>query len=204
MAAAQDDIFIPIHIANYQGEVVGDILWELSCKAFVAGQCLMIVGGYIVKGTMESCRKRAGAVRRADGAFERIGPQYIGFVHRPFALPPPLPQSLQPLPVPTGDLGQAASSICLAIQSTPSPTGNLFPELEAQAAVDASEFPVQEKIQLFDGALQPQQQLVLPQQQQFDEDTAAQKRASIQDGKRPLPLIFCTTTRQQHYTSIIG
>ena len=63
-AAVPHAVFIPTHIANYQGEVVGDILWELSCKAFIAGQCLMTVGGFIVKGTIESCKKPARAVRR--------------------------------------------------------------------------------------------------------------------------------------------
>ena len=189
MAAASEEIFIPTHVVNYQGELVGEILWELSCKALIDGQCPMIVGGYIVKGTIESCKNRARAVRRDDGAFERVAPQPIGFVHRPAALPPP--QLSQPPTVPTGDLGTVASSICLAIQGTPSPASNvehcLLPGLEAQAAVDASELPVQEEIQLFHGVLQSQQPLVLLQQQQFDEDTAAQKLASIHDGKRPLP-----------------
>ena len=45
---AAQDAFVPIHIAEYQGEVIGTPLLELGCKALVVGQCLMIVGGYIV------------------------------------------------------------------------------------------------------------------------------------------------------------
>ena len=59
-----------------------------------------------------------------------------------------------------------------------------MPALEAQAVVDNSELPHQEKIQLFEGAGLQQQQLA---QQQFEQDTHAQTMASIHIGKRPLP-----------------
>ena len=168
MAAAA--AFVPTHIAEYQGipatEVIGDMLLEWGCKALLAGECLMTVGGYVVKGIKLACQKRARAARLEDGAFMRIEPSWIKLTRElqqqaPLALPPPAAQ-LALLP-PADDLASAASSICLglATQGTPSPVRptNLQPTMEAQA-VDNPELPHQEKIQLFEGAgLIIQQQL---------------------------------------------
>ena len=92
---AAQDAFVPTQIANYEGEVVGDVLLEFSCKALLVGQCLMTVGGYVVRGWELSCGKRARAIRREDGAFERIEPSWLKFVRE--LLPQPLqPQAQQP------------------------------------------------------------------------------------------------------------
>ena len=185
-AGMASEAFVPTYIADCQGipagEVIGDVLLEWGCKALLAGECLMTVGGYVVKGVKLSCQKRARAARREDGAFERVEPGWIKLI-RELQQQPPLA-----LPPPADDLASAASSICLglAIQGTPSPArpNNLLPAME-QVIVDVSELPHQEKIQLFEGAgLLQQQQLA---QQQFEQDTHAQTVASIHIGKRPLP-----------------
>ena len=103
-----DEAFVPAQIADYQGEVIGDVLLEFSCKALLAAECFMIVGGYIVKGIRLSCGKRARAVRRADGLFERIEPSWLMMPKRP-KLPLQPPQ--QPLQRPWDDTSAAASDI---------------------------------------------------------------------------------------------
>ena len=140
---AGENVFIPIHIPDYQGEIVGDVLMDFSCKALLYGQCLMTVGGYVVRGLVLGCGQRAKAYRRPDGAFERVNPGSCCVALVPATQPLPQPQP----PLPTDDLIAAASSICLKIQEdTPSPTPNLMPELEQQAAIEASELPLQDKI----------------------------------------------------------
>ena len=146
---AGEDVFIPTHMPDYRGEVVGDVLMDFSCKSLLYGQCLMTVGRYVVRGLVFSCGKRAKAIRRQDGAFERVNPGSC-FVALEPAAPPTLPQPQ----LPTDDLAAAASSICLKIQeNTPRPASSteatcLMPELEQQTAIEASELPLQEKIQL--------------------------------------------------------
>ena len=79
----------------------------------------------------------------------------------------------------------------MVTQGTPSPEGNLLPKLDAQAevenSVEASELPFQERRELFEFNVQPQQQQQQPTQQQlqFDQDTAIRILASIKMGKRP-------------------
>ena len=127
------EAFVPTHIADYQGipatEVIGDVLLEWGCKALLAGECLMTVGGYVVKGIKLSCQKRARAARLEDGSFERIEPSWLTFIRELR----PQPQ----LPAPIDDLASAASSICLglAIQGTPSLArpNDLLPVMDAQA-----------------------------------------------------------------------
>ena len=193
---AANEVFIPTLIPEYQGEmvgfIIGDILLGFSCKALLYGECLMTLGGYVVRGMVLGCGKRAKAVRRSDGTFERVNLQHCLLAledRRALALEdaaPPQPQPQQ-LPPPTDDMAAAASSIYLKIQKdTPSPASSkeakcLMPELEQQAAIEASELPLQDKIKLHENAIQ---QLV---QQQFDQDTATQTVASINAGKRPLP-----------------
>ena len=87
---AANEAFIPTHIADYEGEVVGPVLMEFSCQALLVGQCLMTVGGYIVRGWKLGCGKRARAIRREDGAFERPQPGLIKLIREL------LPQQLQP------------------------------------------------------------------------------------------------------------
>lgn len=193
---ADEHTFIPTHIANFQGEVLGDILWDFTCKALVSGQCLMTVGGYVVRGLTLACGKRAKAVRRADGAFERVNPNCCSITmgeapQQPLALPAPQQPLALPPPQPTvpiDDLAGAASSICLAIQeNAPSSASelqgrNLMPELDKHKVAEASELHVQEMIQFHESKIQQQMA-----QQQFDQDIAAAIVASIHDGKRPLP-----------------
>ena len=134
-----NEIFVPtlINVPPDNAEAIGPAVLDLTCKAFAAGQVLMMLGGYIVKGTLLGCRKLARAIRNADGTFEMVRPGQYNFTNA-FALPPPpqpaLPQSIQV----ADDIAAAASSVLLAIQNTPSPTGNLLPKLEAQAEVETS------------------------------------------------------------------
>ena len=185
-AMAAGVTFIPTQIANYVAEevVVGDVLRDFTCKALLYGQCLMTVGGYVVRGITLSCGRRARAIRRQDGAFERVNPSSCSLAltdaARPLSLQdaarplplqdaarpllpdeaqPPQPQQQQTVAHPTDDLASAASSICLAIQGSPGPEGSLLPKLEAQAEVEASELPFQERRELFEGnAQQPPSQ----------------------------------------------
>ena len=169
---AEEQIFIPTHVTDYSGEVVGDILMDITCKALLAGQCLMTVGGYVVRGLKLACNKRAKAIRLPNGAFERVNPSSCNFILGP-------PQQPQPRPIMNAadDLAAAASSICLAIQeNSPSPERNLNPQLEQQAAIEASDHPVQELVQLHEKKIN----------EQFEQDTITQTLASTQAGKRPL------------------
>ena len=148
-AMAGDQTFIPTHVVSYEGEVIGDILRDFSCKALLYGQCRMTVGGYVLRGMVLECGKRAKAIRGNAGAFERVNPSSCNVALG-------LPQPPQP-PRPVDDFTLAASSICLAIQEdTPRLAFNLMPELERQAIVEASELPVQEKIQLHESRVQHQ------------------------------------------------
>ena len=197
--------FIPIHIAGFgEREVFGDILWELICKALLTGQILMTVGGFVFRGAALACRKRARAIRREDGSFERVAPNQIIFAlldsDQPRLQPQPQPQQPLALPPPVDDLASAASSICLglAIQGTPSPAkpNNFLPIMDAQAVVDNSELPRQEKIQLFENTVQ---------KQQLDQDTAAAVWASTGFDKRPLPPInknHATASSSNDHTTI--
>ena len=165
-AMASEQTFIPTRIVSLaEGEVIGDILWDFSCKALcagqclmtVGGQCLMTVGGHVVRGAVLECKKRANAIRREDGVFDRVNPESRNVAARSSTqplqpLPTPQPPQLlqQSMLVPTEDLATAAISICLAIQGTPGLASNLLPELEGQVAIGASELLVHEKIQLFE------------------------------------------------------
>ena len=190
-AAIESEIFTLTYIAQYaesvREEVIGDILQGFTCKALVCGQCLMIVGGFVVRGVQLACGRRAKAIRRPDGRFERVNPGSCclaitnGEPTEILALPngeplatvagestttttrptqPPQRPQLQPTHH-ADDLASAASSICLAIQGTPSPEGNLLPKLEAQAEVENSELPFQERRELFEAN----------KQLQFEQDT---------------------------------
>ena len=191
-AAMAEETFIPTHIVQYadsvQQEVIGEILRDFSCKALLYGQCLMTVGAYVVRGIALSCGKRARAVRRSDGTFERVNPGSCGFALTTTTTTtrPPQPRPQPQTTHPTDDLASAVSSICLAIQGTPSPEGNLLPKQEAQVqvenSVEASELPFQELREMFEANVQPQQQPT-HQQLQFDQDTAVQTLPSIQMGK---------------------
>ena len=140
---AEEQIFIPTHMADYSGEVIGDILMDITCKALLAGQCFMTVGGYVVRGLRLACNKRAKAIRFPNGAFERGNPNNCHFMLGPLQQPP-----LLSIMHAADDLAAAASSICLAIQeNTPSPEPNLMPQLEQQAAIEASDLPVQDLVQ---------------------------------------------------------
>ena len=54
IAAIAAEAFVLTHIVDDQGEaigyVIGDVLLEWGCKAVLAGECFMTVGGYVVKG----------------------------------------------------------------------------------------------------------------------------------------------------------
>ena len=130
-------------MADYFGEVIGDVFLDITCKALFAGQCPMTVGGYVVRGLRLACNKRAKAIRFPNGAFERGNPNNCHFMLGPLQQPP-----LLSIMHAADDLAAAASSICLAIQeNTPSPEPNLMPQLEQQAAIEASDLPVQDLVQ---------------------------------------------------------
>ena len=177
-----EQAFVPTHIPIYQGEVVGDALLEFSCKALLYGQCLMSVGGYIVRGTILACKRRAKANRIEIGAFERVEPKYITSVLVEFSMSqrlasPGQPQQ-QPLALGWDDTAAAASEIYsqMVVESSPGPELCLQQTLDEQAEDDASELPYQERRELFEVQVQ----------QQFEQDTATQARASLGMGKRSL------------------
>ena len=73
--AATGERFVPTLIANAPpvGQaVLGNVLMELTCNALATGQVLMVVGGYIVRGMTQTCRKRARAIRHENGAFDVV------------------------------------------------------------------------------------------------------------------------------------
>ena len=197
-----EQVFVPTHMSTYQGEVVGDPLLEFTCKALLYGQCLMSVGGYIVRGTISACKRRAKATRTANGAFERVEPKYLLAVPYEVSMTQRMAsprQQQQPL-LPLCDDSAAASAILLAIQGTLSSTVSdrksnvLLPELEAQAAVEKNEAIVEkteDNVEKSELAFHDRVQLFEPhttrQQQQFEQDTHIQTLASIQAGKQPLP-----------------
>ena len=206
MMAAMDaagEVFLPTMIRDYldsHEKVEGAVMVQMTCRALLAGQAFMSVGGYIVRGIVKSCGRRATAIRRPDGAFEMVLVEYYAVAGRePAVQRQPLPledrkPAAQPQPLPLDDLASAASSICLAIQSHV-PAGRLLPAYEAQAtleeSIDVSELPYQEKRDLFEAIVQQQQQqqqqqTAIQQQLQFDNDMAAQKLASYGMGERPL------------------
>ena len=120
----------------------------------------MTVGGYVVRGLALSCGKRAKAIRREDGAFECVHPGSCSFAlatTTTTAQLPPLQPQQPTLLLPTDDLATAASSICLATQGTPSPASDLLHEFDAQAALEASELPIHDRIQLHEDAIRQQQ-----------------------------------------------
>ena len=118
------DAVVPTMIANTPsvGEVVlGEVLAEVSCRYLAAGQALMIVGGYVVRGIRLACGKRANAIRNQTGAFDVVPPGGFGMA---------LPISRRPSPLQTP---RAISSNRLQIVGTPSPISAMLPMLEAQA-----------------------------------------------------------------------
>lgn len=187
---ANQDTFVPTHIGEYAGEVIGMPLLEFGRKALLAGQCLMIVGGYIVRGVLLATG-RARAIRRQDGAFERIEPSQISAVPAQVSLSQRLSAPLLPI----CDETAAASAIYFAIQNTPSQESErqsnvLLPEFEKESlavncandgneklTVEKSELPFHDRVQIFEP------QSAAHKLQQFDQDTAAAKLASIQMGK---------------------
>ena len=132
--------FVPTHILEYEGEIVGSPLLGFGCKASLAGQCLMIVGGYVVRGVYLACG-RAQAIRRQHGDFERIDPSQLTAVPVDISMPQRMAgQQPQPL-IPQSDETAAASAIFFATQGTPSEISErqsnvLLPELDAQAVVE--------------------------------------------------------------------
>ena len=93
--------------------------------------------------------------------------------------------------IPQCDDTAAASAIDLAIQNTPSETSErksnvLLPEFDAQAAVERSELPLQERIQLWE-----------QHAQQVEADKFAMEQLQrTQQGKRPQPQPTDRTTDQ--------
>ena len=149
---ASEEVFIPTLIANApepQEIVVGDIIKQLTCTVLTTGQALIMVGGYIVRASVLSCRRRARATRHANGAFDV--PQ-IRFCQ--FALPAP-PEIAADLALPiVPELG------------SPSPRPTLLPILDQQAA-DEERVVVHERVQHYEGfTLDVEQQLQRQQQQQ--------------------------------------
>ena len=143
----------------------------------------MTVGGYVVRGLRLACNKRAKAIRFPNGAFERVNPSSCNFILGPSQQPP------LPIMNAADDFAAAASSICLAIHdNTPRPASNLMPQLEQQAAIEASDLLVQERIQLHKNKIM----------QQFEQDTITQTMASVHVGKRPPPPITTITTTIPH------
>ena len=128
------EIFVPTMIADHPdpNEVVeGTVMLQMTWQALPAGQALMSVGGYIVRGMLKSRGPRAIAIRRPNGAFEMVPVEYYTVAGREFARPLPFMNHAD-------DLASAASSICLAIQDiqgTPSPPGNLLPALESTGGI---------------------------------------------------------------------
>ena len=203
------EVYVPTMIVEYPDpgeEVEGAIMVQMTCQALAAGQALMCVGGYIVRGLIKSCGRRATAMRRPNGAFEMVPVEYYSVLRRgperrpaaqqqrPLPLEDRQPAAQQQL-LPMDDVASAASFICLAIQS-PAPAGKLFPAFEAHAtledSVDVSELPYQERRDLFEVNVQQpqqqqqQQQTTTQQQMKFDNGMAAQKLASYEMGNRPL------------------
>ena len=153
-------------------DVEGAALLQLTCQALTVGQALLVVGGYIVRGTPKQCRRRATAIRHEKGAFDVVPVPMFSVVARVNLLDAP----------PDAGATSAASFAMgvgyLAIENTPSFVEALLPRLEQQFEVDNAELPMQERIQLFEPKISAR---LL---QQFEDDVAAAKLESMGVGKQ--------------------
>ena len=149
MAAANEE-FIPTYIPSVPtpGESVdGSVILELTCKALLSGQALMMVGGYIVRGIMHSCGKRATAIRRPDEAFEMVRPGTYHFAlmdatRQTSAAPLALMDATHQTPAATA--AEGIGNQVLAITNTPSPEApkeNLLPRMDEQEQLGAAQLP---------------------------------------------------------------
>ena len=172
-----NEVFVPTQVATVLANERQLARCYSSSRARRWGQALMSLGGYIVKGILLKRGRRAHAIRNADGIFNMVRPGYYTMAIAISPRPPQPPQPpQQPLPM-TDDIA-AASSIFLAIQNTPSPIGNLLPQLEdqvaaEQATVETSELPLQDRIQFFERTATNNEE------QQFEDEMAKTKLASI-------------------------
>ena len=80
---ADIETFVPTHIADANEETVGPVLFELTCKALATGQALMVVGGYIVRGIVFACKRRAQAIRNQDGICDVVRPEHYTMARIP-------------------------------------------------------------------------------------------------------------------------
>ena len=161
-AMATNEVFVPTHIAV--DDATGPAILELACKFLLAGQVLMVLGGYVVRGVLRKGSQIAEASRNPDGTYDMVRPGNYDFAFRP---PPQQPTQPPPQSIPMSDDIAVASSVFLALSNSPSLPGNLLLKLDAQAEVETSELPLQERMQI------------------FEDEIAKAKLISIAAGKRP-------------------
>ena len=173
-----DEMFIPTMISDYPNpgeEVEGAVMVQMTCKALLAGQALLSVGGYIVRGVKKSCGRRAIAIRLPDGAFEMVLVQHYSVVGRE-------PGATAPATASTAGIGSQVLAIIgtPSPSTTPDPQPTLLQELDDQA---------QREAQIDTAQLPPVQQRIQSRQQMID-DNESTRLSKPNAGKLPVTNIM--------------
>lgn len=204
---AEDEIFVPTIIAEYPDpleSVEGAVMVQLTCKALAAGQALMAVGGYIVRGVVHSCQRRATAIRRPGGAFEMVPVEFYDIVGRRPAQPTAAAiadatataETAAGSNTPIAGLGVGYLAIADApySESPETPKANLLPKLESQVQIDTKALPpVHERRRIFEKSNEDKSKITEDSGTMDDQQLELAIQASIEDAHANAEL-----TQRQH------